>query len=138
MEYGSCIIRWKGTVPAGVTSDAIIASIDLFPTIMHYAGCHSFNRELDGSDVSSFFENPSLRLRDEYVYVNKGKVHGIRKGDWVYLPRTGNGKFREGDVPELFNLKQDVGEAENLSRKYPDKVKELHTLMQKYVKNIVE
>lgn len=32
-----CILRWKGTIPAGVTSDAIIASIDLFPTIMHYA-----------------------------------------------------------------------------------------------------
>ena len=91
-----------------MTSDAIIASIDLFPTIMHYAGSHSFNQEIDGINVSSFFENPSLRPRDEYVYV---------KG---------------GDVPELFNLKQDVGESDNLLQKYPDKVKELQLLMQKY------
>ena len=127
-----CIIRWKGVVPAGVTSDAIIASIDLFPTIMHYAGSHSFRQEIDGINVSSFFENPSLRLRDEYVYVKSGQVHGIRKGDWVYLPKTGNSKFKEGDVPELFNLKQDVGESYNLAQKYPDKVKELQELMQKY------
>ena len=127
-----CIIRWKGVVPAGVTSDAIIASIDLFPTIMHYAGSHSFKQEIDGINVSSFFENPSLRLRDEYVYVKSGQVHGIRKGDWVYLPKTGNSKFKEGDVPELFNLKQDVGESDNLAQKYPDKVKELQELMQKY------
>ena len=127
-----CIIRWKGVVPAGVTSDAIIASIDLFPTIMHYAGSHSFNQEIDGINVSSFFENPSLRPRDEYVYVKGGQVHGIRKGDWVYLPKTGNSKFKEGDVPELFNLKQDVGESDNLLQKYPDKVKELQLLMQKY------
>lgn len=127
-----CIIRWKGVVPAGVTSDAIIASIDLFPTIMHYAGSHSFRQEIDGINVSSFFENPSLRLRDEYVYVKSGQVHGIRKGDWVYLPKTGNSKFKEGDVPELFNLKQDVGESDNLAQKYPDKVKELQELMQKY------
>ena len=62
-----CILRWKGTIPAGVTSDAIIASIDLFPTIMHYAGCKSFRQEIDGVDISSFLKNPSLRLRDEYV-----------------------------------------------------------------------
>lgn len=99
-----CILRWKGTIPAGVTSDAIIASIDLFPTIMHYAGCKSFRQEIDGVDISSFLKNPSLRLRDEYVYVKGGEVHGIRKGDWVYLPKTGNSKFKEGDVPELFNL----------------------------------
>lgn len=120
-----CIIRWKGTVPAGVTSDAIIASIDLFPTIMHYAGVHSFRQEIDGINISSFLKDPSLRLRDEYIYVKAGEVHGIRKGDWVYLPQTGNSKFKEGDEPELFNLKQDIGESDNLHPKYPDKVKEL-------------
>ena len=69
-----CILRWKGTIPAGVTSDAIIASIDLFPTIMHYVGCKSFRQEIDGVDISSFLKNPSLRLRDEYVYVRGGEV----------------------------------------------------------------
>ena len=64
--------------------------------------------------------------------VKGGQVHGIRKGDWVYLPKTSNSKFKEGDVPELFNLKQDVGEADNLLQRYPDKVKELQELMQKY------
>lgn len=127
-----CILRWKGTIPAGVTSDAIIASIDLFPTIMHYAGCRSFRQKIDGVDISSFLENPSLRLRDEYVYVKGGEVHGIRKGDWVYLPKTGNSKFKEGDVPELFNLKRDIGETNNLYLEYPEKVKELQEVMQLY------
>lgn len=127
-----CIIRWKGSIPTGVTSDAIIASIDLFPTIMHYAGCQSFKQKIDGINISSFLKNPSLRLRDEYVYVKGGEVHGIRKGDWVYLPKTGNSKFKKGDVPELFNLKQDIGESNNLHLQYPDKVKELQEVMKKY------
>ena len=127
-----CILRWKGTIPAGVTSDAIIASIDLFPTIMHYAGCRLFRQKIDGVDISSFLENPSLRLRDEYVYVKGGEVHGIRKGDWAYLPKTGNSKFKEGDVPELFNLKRDIGETNNLHLEYPEKVKELQEVMQLY------
>ena len=125
-------MRWKGTIPAGVTSDAIIASIDLFPTIMHYVGCKSFRQEIDGVDISSFLKNPSLRLRDEYVYVRGGEVHGIRKGDWAYLPKTGNSKFKEGDVPELFNLKRDIGETNNLHLEYPEKVKELQEVMQLY------
>ena len=127
-----CILRWKGTIPAGVTSDAIIASIDLFPTIMHYVGCKSFRQGIDGVDISSFLKNPSLRLRDEYVYVRGGEVHGIRKGDWAYLPKTGNSKFKEGDVPELFNLKRDIGETNNLHLEYPEKVKELQEVMQLY------
>ena len=127
-----CIIRWKGVVPSGVTSDAIVANVDIFPTVMHYAGCTSLKQEIDGIDVSAFLENPSLRLRDEYVYVKGGKVHGIRKGNWIYLPKTGNSKFKEGDIPELFNIKQDIGEATNLVYKYPNKVKELEEIMQKY------
>lgn len=128
-----CVIRWKGTVPKGITSDAIVASIDLFPTIMHYSGCHSFKQKIDGINISSFLEDPSLRLRHEYVYVKAGKVHGIRKGDWVYLSETGNSKFKEGDIPELFNLKQDIGEASNLLPKYPAKVEELQEVMKKYI-----
>lgn len=127
-----CILRWKGNIPAGVTSDAIVASIDLFPTIMHYAGCQSFKQKIDGINISSFLKNPSLQLRDEYVYVKGGEVHGIRKGDWVYLPKTGNSKFKKGDIPELFNLKQDIGESNNLHLQYPDKVKELQEVMKKY------
>ena len=99
---------------------------------MHYAGCRSFRQKIDGVDISSFLENPSLRLRDEYVYIKGGEVHGIRKGDWVYLPKTGNSKFREGDVSELFNLKRDIGETNNLHLEYPEKVKELQEVMQLY------
>lgn len=127
-----CVIRWKGTVPAGVTSDAIVASIDLFPTIMHYAGCDTFKQKIDGMNLSSFLENPSVQLRDEYVYVKAGEIHGIRKGDWVYLPKTGNPKFKEGDASELFCLKEDIGQTDNLHLKYPDKVKELQKLMLNY------
>ena len=63
---------------------------------------------------------------------NVFNILGIIFYKTVYLPKTGNSKFKEGDVPELFNLKQDVGESDNLAQKYPDKVKELQELMQKY------
>lgn len=127
-----CIIRWKEIVPADITSDAIVASIDFFPTVMHYSGCQSFKQKIDGINLSSFLKNPSLRLRDEYVYIKNGLVRGIRKGDWVYLPKTGKSNFKEGDAPELFNLKQDIKQSKNLYPMYPNKVLELNALMEKY------
>lgn len=96
-----CILRWKGNIPAGVTSDNSCQHRP-FPTIMHYAGCQSFKQKIDGIKYFILSQKSSLRLRDEYVYVKGGEVHGIRKGDWVYLPKTGNSKFKKGDVPELF------------------------------------
>lgn len=128
-----CIIRWKGVIPSAVTSDAIVSAIDIFPTIMHYAGYSTINHKIDGVNVSDFLENPSSGTGNEYVYVKYGKVSGVRKGDWVYLPETGKKKMLEGDVPELFNVKQDIGQSKNLHEDYPNKVAELKTIMNKYV-----
>ena len=35
-------------------------------------------------------------------------------------------------MPELFNLKRDIGETNNLHLEYPEKVKELQEVMQLY------
>ncbi len=43
----------------------------------------------------------------------------IRKGDWKLIEYFEDGKL------ELFNLKNDIGEQNDLSKKYPDKLKEL-------------
>jgi hypothetical protein len=47
----------------------------------------------------------------------------IRKGNWklVYSQRTGK--------KELYNLKDDIGESNDISVRYPDKVKELSSLL---------
>ncbi len=132
------IIRWRGVIPEGVVSDAVIRSIDLFPTFMHYAGADSLNSsQVDGVNVSSFFESPKEHEAeyDEYIYVKGGKVHGVRKGDWVYLPHSGaNGKNADF-APELFNLRDDISESENLIELYPEKLAELKELYELKVEN---
>ena len=47
-------------------------------------------------------------------------------GDWKLI------EFFEDGVLELYNLKQDLGEKNNLAAKMPDKVKELHASMLKW------
>ena len=64
----------------------------------------------------------------------------IKKGDWKYISPN-NGPANTGPLltnietgnlptPQLYNLKDDVGEKNNLADKYPEKVKELEKLLE--------
>jgi arylsulfatase A len=52
----------------------------------------------------------------------------IRKGDWKLIKRY------EGKIFELFNLKEDIGEKHELAEKIPEKVKELDTQLNDWLK----
>lgn len=127
-----CIIRWKGTVPASVTSSEIVSAIDIFPTVMNLAGVEKLNHKVDGSNISKFIKKPTLKMDNEYVYVKYGKVSGVRKGEWVYLPETGKKKMEEGDVPELYNLKKDISQQNNLHNNSKKIVSKMKKVLAKY------
>ncbi len=126
-----CVIKWAGTIPAGTVSDAVVRSVDFLPTFVAQAGGKVTHR-VDGQDISKFLSNPNkVKGLDEYVYVNNGKVIGIRKGDWIYLPFTGKGGNAE--APELFNIKENLAENKNLHASNPAKVAELKKLFDAHV-----
>ncbi len=128
-----CIIKWPAVIGKGVVSDAVVTSLDLFPTLMHYAGGAAPTHKLDGQNISTFLENPKrIKGLDEYVYIRQGQVRGVRKGDWVYLPYSGAAAKKE-EQPELFNLKADISEQKNLIDKNPKVLKELKALYKKHV-----
>lgn len=130
-----CVMRWKGVIPAGITSTEVVSAIDIFPTVMRLVGCEKPQHKIDGNDVSIFLKDPSTKLDNEYVYVKYGRVAGVRKGEWVYLPETGNKSIKEGDLPELFNLNHDLRQRKNVFNEYPRVIEELQLIMDKHVKN---
>lgn len=128
-----CVMRWSGHIPAGSVSNEIAASIDIYPTVMHYAGVDKFNHHIDGINMSEFLKNPTTTsYRDEYVYVKNGKVHGVRKGDWVYLPMMGNRNTPKEVDPQLFNISGDISQLKNLYSSSPEQVAIMQALMAKY------
>ena len=46
-----CVMRWPGKIPAGTESDAMLMTIDLFPTIAHLTQADLPNHRIDGLDV---------------------------------------------------------------------------------------
>ena len=132
------IARWPGHIPAGVVSDGMLASIDLYPTLLHYAGCDKINHHIDGMDMHKFLENPlkkKCQLRDEYIYIKNGKVCGVRKGDWIYLPESGIYR-KKGNAevePELFNIREDIAQGKNLEEVYPEKLEEMKVIFEQSI-----
>ncbi len=125
-----CIMQWPGVVPEGEECHSISASIDFFPTIMHYAGVET-EYDIDGVDMSRVVENPKASVRDTHVYIRMGKLNGVRKGDWVYLPNSGAPYPNKDSKPELFNLRDDISQSHNLYDSEPRQVKRMQRLYDK-------
>ena len=119
------IARWPGSVPAGTISDAILSSIDLYPTFARVAGIPELPANIDGIDVTDHLLSSTPLQRDtlfwHYPHYHHGVPSGsIRKGDYKLIEYFEDGKL------ELFNLKTDLGETNNLIEQKPDLAAQLH------------
>ncbi|MGF1578479.1 MAG: sulfatase [Gemmataceae bacterium] len=132
------IVRWPGTVPPGKTSEEPVISVDYLPTIAEAAGAKlPQNRKIDGvSLVKHLRSGGKTKLPRDAIYwhfphYRSGSPYSIiRKGDWKLT------KFYEGPRMELYNLKNDLGEKNDLAKKHPQKAKELHRDLQKWLKDV--
>ena len=131
-----CIIKWPGKIKPGVISDAIFATIDFMPT---FSNICKFDLpesvHIDGIDQTALLLGKRDKGRD-FFYFNKA---GVRKGKWKYLKADAHfyGYAIEDDrekMEELYNLETDIGETNNLAKKFPEKVAELKELMLKIEK----
>lgn len=155
------IVSWPGVIPAGQESDALVAAIDLLPTLCTACGIDwqkktTGNPHIDGVDAWDMItgKKDAQTRKDLLYWHGMGEFHAIRRGDWkLFFDRqsavTGTGTLRktkeqaekikafsEGNAPLLFNVTDDPGETIDLSEKYPDKVKQLKILAEKRIKEI--
>ncbi len=76
-------------------------------------------------------EDNKKRKREELVFHYYGKSHSaIRSGDFKLI------KFWDLKKIELYNLKEDLGELNDLSLKQPQKAKELESKLMAYLKEV--
>ena len=119
-----CIMWAPGRIPAGTSSDALVSTIDLLPSLAKLADSklpENGNR-IDGLDVSSTITGDTPSPRDEFIYyAAQGGLDGIRQGDWKLLLRK--------PQPLLFNLKEDISEKNDLAGANPQKVQALTARM---------
>jgi arylsulfatase A len=106
-----------------------IVNFDFYPTLMEVVGAKANKQKLDGISFASVLKNPQATLpaRTFYWHYPLAERHflggrsagSIRKGDWKLI------EFFDKNEIQLFNLKADLSEKNDLSARYPHKVKEL-------------
>jgi len=117
------IIRWPGTTQKGSVCEVPVISTDFYPTILDMAGLPlKPNQHLDGLSLAGLLRGETDSLDRDALYfhfphdhaVNSmGASGAVRMGDYKLVER-----FKNMDV-ELFNLRDDLGEQNDLSKTNP-------------------
>lgn len=135
------IVRWADGVKGGKRSDALISQIDWIRSLGELIGA----RFPQGSAADSQPHLQSLlgegdSHREWVIACSSNHTLSLRTAEWKYIePSNGPKRIMWGadvetgnsPVPQLYNLKKDKKEQQNLSEKYPDKVEQLRQLLER-------
>jgi arylsulfatase A-like enzyme len=130
------IIQWKAGLPQGTVYEKPIISLDILPTVLG-AACQ--NKAVpatpkDGVNLLPFITNVRPDAPHQYIYHRfafRQYEWSIRKDDWklVHSPNrslaSAEDKLTLPPAPELYNLRTDIGETQNLADQNPDMVRAL-------------
>ena len=122
------IVSWPGSVEAGTISDHISAFWDVLPTVADLTGF-----QLDETDGISFL--PELLGNDQpehemlyWEFHERGGKQAILKDEWKAV-RLNVRKDPHG-TPELYNLRDDPHERNNVADSHPDLVMQFSKMME--------
>lgn len=125
------ITFWQGTIQPAI-SDATISQIDILTSLADLVDSPRLGT--DSQDLLDVLLGKSQKGRDELVLEATTRT-AFRKGDWVMIPPyNGPAVAKEvnielGNAPEyqLYNLKDDIGQQNNLAVSNPEKLNEMIT-----------
>ena len=118
-----CLIRWPGQVPAGNSSNELVHQVDMFPTLLGWAGCEvPQDRVIDGIDQKSFFLGQQEKSNREGCLVWVGeRLHGVKWRNFKVLFIKQRYLF-DGVLPlgylHIINLITDPKEREPVNAQY--------------------
>jgi arylsulfatase A-like enzyme len=132
-----CIVRWKGHIAPGTTSDRVTGFEDWMPTLLELIGKpEATPRDIDGISFAPTLlgkkQDPRPFLYREFP--SYGGQQAVRLGDWKgirqnLLPR-GKSKAKPDLHTRLYNLKEDPRETTDVSEKHPEIVARIERIFQ--------
>jgi len=133
-------VRWPGKIKPGSKTDVPVTNLDFYPTLLEVAGVEKQKEKvLDGNSILPILtgkeklgQRPLFWHFPIYLeaYVKKDTTtqdpvfrtrpgSAIRFGDWKLI------QYFENNDLELYNLKEDIGEKNNLAETKREKLNEL-------------
>lgn len=136
------IISFPGRISEGTVCDTPVGGVDIVPTLFHFAGI-DLPWEMHGHDLSPLLEDPNADWPYPMLLTGTGQRFGsdtnviptgneVFQGDvpWYVMLRQGRYKYVRPlihDLEELYDLRQDPEELDNLAvkREFQDTLKRL-------------
>jgi arylsulfatase A-like enzyme len=120
---------WKGQIKP-LVSDALVCQIDLLESIAKLVNIDV--KSTDSQELLDVFTGKSAKGRTNLVIEANTKT-AFRQGDWMMIPPySGDPILEEVNIEmgndkdfQLYNLKKDIGQKNNLAKAQPKKLKEL-------------
>jgi len=143
----ACIVVWPGKTKPGTTTDALLQSVDWYPTLLAMCGLQPrANLRLDGVDQTpALLEGKKVRDRVfcHFPHGSPNRARAIpgflpstyvRKGNWKLI-RFHADKDDGSDRFELYDLANDVGETKDLAADRPGLAGELNELITGFLRD---
>ena len=112
------LVRWKGTAPAGVSSDIPVSHIDLSGTLLQFFG-QDVPKTFEGSSMLASIKDPQKKSR-EYCFLEWGRYEVDHDGFGGFQPIrcVTDGRYKLAvhllTTDEFYDLHADPGEMTNL------------------------
>lgn len=120
------IVHLPGVTKPSTVCEEPVSTIDWFPTLLEMTGAGDDairNSPVDGVSLASLLRDPSMSRLDRNLYWHYPHYHAggdgpysaVRSGDWRLI------EFHETGQTALYNLRDDIGEQNDLARSHPQK-----------------
>ncbi|QZT37817.1 sulfatase-like hydrolase/transferase [Halosquirtibacter xylanolyticus] len=109
---------WPGTIKANTRSEYISSTLDYLPTLVDGLALNNIeDRPVDGVSLMSMFNGSSKTRPKPLPFMYKGKG-AIIDNDLKFV-------VLDGKLKEVYNLREDRSEGNNIASQYPEKVSEM-------------
>jgi arylsulfatase A-like enzyme len=129
------LVSWPGQIAAGSSTNQLNLSMDIYPTLLQLAGVE-INHTVEGRSFLNTLLGNAVKEEERVVYFTRreggltygGKTyHALRKGDWKLLQ---NSPYQP---MELYNLKIDPKEENDLIKSEPEIYKEMNSILMQHI-----
>jgi arylsulfatase A-like enzyme len=122
------VIHWPNGKVAGRRWDGLCGALDMFPTLLAMAGLEiPVTRPLDGKNIWPALRDSTASPVESY-YWSWHTEDAIRTADWRL--------HRSSDHVELYDIRGDIGETNNVADTHPEVVASLQTKMNAWVESL--
>jgi arylsulfatase A-like enzyme len=129
------VMSWPSVLPAGITSELVVSSMDIYSTTVELAGAKiPTDRIVDGVNLIPFLTGEKEGPAHESLFFRRFQRNNwaIRAGDFKYV---GGHRVRKPDGA-LYNIQENLGEDIDLSDQFPERKSALQALYNERTKDL--